>query len=272
VREDQFWGVQAESARALGSIRSVKALGELLDSLSVEHPKARRAVVRALGEFRDERAAEALEHVIDQGDASYYVEGAAAAAIGKTRSGRAFPAIERSLAKESMNDTIRSAAFDGFSELKDERAVPIAMDWTRYGKSLNVRGAATAALGKLGEVAPDHVKEDVIDHLIQLLDDGWFRSQQSAIGALEDLKATKALPHLERTAQRALDGRVVRSARLAAQAIRQGQDKGDEVKKLREEVDKLVDENRTLKDRLDKLETRLNGSRAASAATDDVPV
>jgi aminopeptidase N len=258
VREDGFWAVQAEAARALGTIRSNAALEELLASVSVTHPKARRGVVRALGEFRDERAAEALERVLNEGDASYYVEAAAAAAIGKTRSQRAFPALERSLTKDSMNDVIRGGVFDGFAELKDERAVTIATDWSRYGKPANARGAATSALGRLGELLPDHRKEDVVDHLIDLLDDSWFRSQQSAIGALQSLKASKAVPHLERTAQRALDGRVVRSARLAAQSIRGAGDKGDEVKKLREEVDKLTDENRGLKDRHDKLETRLN--------------
>ncbi|MPZ49015.1 MAG: hypothetical protein GEU75_06860 [Dehalococcoidia bacterium] len=271
VREDAFWGVQAEAAKALGSIRSGGALRQLLDSVGVDHSKARRAVVRALGEFRDERAAAALEKVIDEGDASYYVEAAAASAIGKTRSGRAFAALERSLQKDSMNETIRSSAFDGFAELKDERAVPIALEWSRYGKPQNVRGAAAAALGKLGEIAPEHVKEDIIDHLIQLLDDGWFRSQQNAIGGLQELKATKALPHLERTAQRALDGRVVRTARLAAKSIRESGEKGEEVKKLREEVDKLVDENRTLKDRLDKLESRVGGNGSAPAQ-EEIPV
>ena len=265
TRADGFWGVQAEAARALGSIRSNAALDELLASVKVVHAKARRAVVRALGEFREERAAEALESVIDEGDASYYVEAAATAAIGKTRSQRAFAALERSLAKDSMNEVIRGGAFDGFAELKDERAVSIALEWSRYGKPANARGAATAALGQLGEILPDHRKDEVVDHLIYLLDDSWFRSQQSTIHALQALKAAKALPHLERTAQRALDGRVIRTARLAAQAIRSAGDKGEEVKKLREEVDKLVDENRTLKDRLDKIETRLDGSNGASA-------
>jgi aminopeptidase N len=239
-------------------------MDELLSAVNVPHPKARRAVIRALGEFRDERAAEALESVVNSGDASYYVEASAAAAIGKTRSKRAYAAIERSLAKDSMNEAIRSGAFEGFAELKDERAVPVAMEWSRYGKPAAVRGAATSALGHLGEVLPDHRKEEVVDHAVQLLDDSWFRSQQSAISALQNLKATAALPHLERTAQRALDGRVVRAARLAAQSIRSAGDKGEEVKKLREELDKLVDENRGLKDRLDKVEERLNGSNGAS--------
>ena len=262
AREDAFWGVQAEAARALGSIRSNAALAELVSAVSVSHPKARRAVVRALGEFREERAAATLAKVIEGGDASYYVEAAAAAAIGKTRSPRAFAALERSLTKDSMNDVIRSAAFEGFAELHDERAVPIAIDWSRYGRPQIARTAAARALAKLAEFASEGRKDEILDHLVALLDDPWFRSQDAAIAALEELKATKALPHLERTAQRALDGRTVRAARLAAQSIRRGADKGDELKKLREEFDKLADENRGLKDRLDKLESRLGEGQA----------
>ena len=262
AREDAFWGVQAEAAKALGSIRSDAAMQELIDSVSVAHAKARRAVVRALGEFRDERAAAALAKVIDEGDASYYVEAAAAAAIGKTRSGRAFAALEKSLAKNSCNDVIRNATFEGFGELRDARAVPVATEWSRYGRPQLARTGAAVALGRLGEFAPDGLKEEVVDHLIGLLDDPWFRSQAAAITALQTLKATKALPHLERTAQRALDGRTVRAARVAAQAIRAGADKGDELKKLREEFDKLADENRALRDRLDKLEARLGPKEA----------
>jgi aminopeptidase N len=214
-------------------------------------------VIRALGEFRDERAAEALARVIDQGDTSYYVEAAATGAIGKTRSSRAYQELERSLEKDSFNDVIRASAFDGFAELRDERALPVAMEWSRYGRPQSVRGAAVSALGKLGDFVPENRKEEIVDHLIPMIDDPWLRCQISAIGALQELKASKAVPHLERLAQTALDGRVVRTARLAVQAIRSGGDKGEEVKKLREEVDKLVDENRSLKDRLDKLEARL---------------
>jgi aminopeptidase N len=265
VREDAFWGVQAEAAKALGSTRSNGALDELLASTTVAHPKARRGVMGALGEFRDARAAAALDQVIDRGDASYYVEAAATAAIGKTRDERAFASLERSLNKDSFNDVIRASVFSGLAELKDERGVALATEWSRYGRPQSVRGAAVAALGRLGEIVPEHRKNEIIDHLVPLLDDPWFRAQSSAISALQTLKATAAVPHLERTAQRALDGRVVRTARLAAQAIRSAGDKGEEVKKLREEMDKLNDENKSLKDRLDKLESRFASGNGASA-------
>ena len=259
-QDDAFWGVQAEAARALGEVRSNAALDELLASVGVAHPKARRAIVRALGEFREERAAAALERIIDAGDASYYVEAAATAAIGKTRSPSAFDALVRSLAKDSQNDVIRVAAFEGLGELHDERAVPIAKDWSAYGRPALVRGAATNTLGRLAEVVSENEKNEIVDHLVQLLDDPGFRIQQSAIGALRTANAPRAAAALDRTAQRALDGRTVRSARLAAQTVRTGNDRGDEVKRLRTEVDKLGDENRALRDRLDKVETKLDGS------------
>jgi aminopeptidase N len=256
VREDGFWAVQAEAAKALGTIRSNAAMDELLASASVEHPKARRAVFRALGEFREERAADALLKVVNEGDASYYAEAFATAALGKTRSPRAFEALTRSLTKESQNDVIRASAFQGFGDLRDERGVDVLIEWSKYGRPANSRGTAANMLGHLGEVVPEHRKDDIVDHLITLIDDPWFRTSMSAIDGLSTLKASKALPHLQRAADTALDGRTVRTARLAVKAIREGADKGDEVKKLREEVDKLVDENRTLKDRLDKLEAK----------------
>jgi aminopeptidase N len=257
AREDAFWGVQAEAGKALGAIRSNAAMEEILASIDVPHPKARRNIVRALGEFREERAAQALARILEQGDASYYVEAAATAAIGKTRSPLAYSAIERALAKDSQNDVIRINAFDGLGQLRDERGVQLAIEWSRYGRPANVRGAACAALAQLGQVVPENRKVEIVDHLIPLIQDSWLRTQVSAINALAELKATKALPDLDRATQSALDGRVARSARIAAKRIRESGDKGEDVKKLREEMDKLTDENRTLKDRLDAIEARL---------------
>ncbi len=46
--------------------------------------------------------------------------------------------------------------------------------------------------------------------------------------------------------------------------LREGRDKGEEVKKLRDDLDKMREEQRTLKDRLEKLEAK--GSRAGKRA------
>jgi len=56
ILKDPFWGVQAEAAKSLGTIRTNAALRALIAGLKTKHPKARRAVVKAMGEFRDEEA------------------------------------------------------------------------------------------------------------------------------------------------------------------------------------------------------------------------
>ena len=270
VLHDKFWAVQFEAARALGGMRSEIARDALLACVNVKHPKARRGVVGALGQFREDvAAAAALEGIVRKGDASYYVEAVAAQALGQTRAPKAFDVLSKVvMAKESQNDVLRAQALSGLTELKDDRALPIAIEWTKIGKSNPVRGAATLALGKLGQIN-DQAKDKAYDRLVVLLSDEWLRVRLNAIAALAELKLPKSIAELERTRSRDLDGRVIRAAREAIARIREGADKGDEVKKLREDLEKLQEDNRGLKDRLDKLESR--GGSAKSAAKKPTP-
>ena len=251
---EKFWAVQGEIGQALGTIRSKASLEALIQCLKVKHPKARRMVVRALGEFRGEEAAEALLHVFKK-DPSYFVEGESALALGKTRSKKAFDALKEGLVKKSWNETIRNLIFSGFAELKDEQAIEIAKEWSLYGKPPLVRLGAISCLGRLGDALPLK-KEEILDHLIPLLHDPDFRPKVATISALGDLKHEKAIPHLEQMMERELDGRIKRRAREVIQRIKEGKDKGEEVKKLREDLDKLREENRQLRDRLDRLEAK----------------
>ncbi len=247
--KDPFWGVQATAAKSLGTIRTTSALRALTAGLKTKHPKARRAVAKALGEFRDEDSAKVLIGVLDEGDQSYFVEGEAARSLGKTRSPKAFDVLKKNLRKESFNETIRIGVLDGFAELKDPQAIPIVVEWTRYGKPHLAREAATKALGKLGEAKPE-----VVDHLTGLLDDSWFRVRLEAAVALGELLDAKAIGALERMVEKELDGRVKRRAREAIRKIQAGREASDEFRRLRDDVDKLREENRQLKERLGKLE------------------
>jgi aminopeptidase N len=267
VLGDAFWAVQSEAAKALGSMGSDAAMRALLECTGVEHPRARRGVFAGLAEFRDDApanrgaaAAAALEHIVRDGDASYYAEAEATAAIGKTRSGRAFDALQTQLEKDSHNNVIRARTFEGLGELRDERALPLAIEWSRYGRPMQARMAATACLGKLG--AYIERKDPVRDRLVELLDDPDLRVRLAAVGALQELADDRAVPALQRLADRDLDGRVVRRCREVVARLREGRDKGEEVKKLREELDKLREESKTLKDRLEKLEAKAEGPKA----------
>ena len=251
VLNDNFWGVQAQAAGALGTVKSESALSALTECTQVSHPKARRAVVTALGEFRSEVALEALLPFADT-DESYYVQAEAARAIARTKQPRAFEVVSGVIGQPSHNDVVSVQALSGLAELKDERAIPLAKEWAAYGKPSRIREAALACLGKLGEG-----KTDVTEFLIEYLDDPWLRARTSAVLALQELKDDTAIPAISRCIPRELDGRVIRRCREAIAAIREGKDRGEDVKKLRDDMANLQEENRKLTDRLEKLETGL---------------
>jgi aminopeptidase N len=252
LRSDAFWGVQAQVAKALADAKTVAAKQALLTNMDLPHPKARRGVLEALGDFHEPDVAEALREKAQRGDASCYVEAEAFRSLGKTRQERGYDTLLAGLQRESHNDVIRQAVFDGLKELRDDRAVDLALDWMRYGRPDLVRASAVRALEKLGE-------EDsrVDDALRDLLDDQRIASRPARAAAVTVLRRrlkAEAIGPLERVAERDVDERIRRSAREAAQALRAGQDREDELRQLRERVDALVEENRKLRDRVDKLE------------------
>src|SRR6185436_12405353 len=112
----KFWGVQAECAAAPAKVGTGAALEKITAATRIKHPKARRAVARALGEWRDEQAAKALLPLARR-DPSYSVEADAAAALGRTRVAKAWNEVARSTRKASHLDGIRSAAFAGLVDL-----------------------------------------------------------------------------------------------------------------------------------------------------------
>src|SRR5581483_1572014 len=85
LREERFWGVQTQVAKAMGEAKTSAAKDALLRAMDLPHPKARRGVVEALGAFREADVAEALKEKARKGDASYLVEAETFRSLGKTR-------------------------------------------------------------------------------------------------------------------------------------------------------------------------------------------
>ncbi|MBC5806661.1 MAG: aminopeptidase [Candidatus Eremiobacter antarcticus] len=243
-----FWGVQAEAAFALGKIRTDHAFQALVRARGVAHPKARRAVADALGAFRGDEACDALAPMLRR-DESYFVESAAAAGIGKTRSAKAFALLRKALSKQSWNDVVRAGAMRGFGHLGDERAIDICLEWTPYGKPPSSRYAAIEALGKLATG-----NKAVRERLLELMDDKNFHVRITALDALEELHDRAAIPAIENLAAQDVDGRLKRRCVEAARAIREYQEKPSEMHVLRDEIDSLRETNKTLLDRLERLE------------------
>jgi aminopeptidase N len=240
----------------LGSIRSERAFAALVKARNIDHPKARRAVANALGQFRGDEAADALAPMLAS-DMSYFVEAEAALAIGKTRSKKAHALLMKALQKDSFNEVIRAHAFRGFAELGEERAIPTLLEWTEYGRPVFAREAAVASLGKLAQN-----DRKVRARLIDLLDDKNFWARLAAIHALEELHDAAAIPALERIASQDIEGRLKGAATQAVRAISEYQEKPAQLRELRGEIEALRESNKTLLDRLDRLELKTKVKKA----------
>lgn len=255
LTQEAFWGVQAEIATVLGNIKTPEALDALIAHTGIAHPKARRAVVTALGESKEDHAATALREVLTQGDASYFVESEAAAALGKTRSADAFEPLQQATGTPSWNDVIRAGVFRGLAELKDDRAIPLLIDFTAYGQPTQARYTAIRALGQLGG-EKDPAPDAIVDTLTRLLDEAIYRTRMAVLDALESLGSPKTLPALQQLQQQDVDGRIKRRAEEVTGSIRSARKQGDEIQQLRDDVDALQAENKKLLERLDRVEAQ----------------
>lgn len=283
--DEPFWAVRGAIAGALGRMRDEPALDALLTGLArVEDPKARRAMATALGEFQmpaqpalAERAGDALATLLARGDPSYFVEAAAATALGRTRTPGAFDKLTSLLGRGSWNETIRAGIFAGLGELAEARVVGVIVGWLldRHN-SIQVRQAAAGGLRTLAathRLPPGDAHTHAVDGAIAALDDPWESVQYQSLGALRDLGDDRAIAAVQRFADRAVDMRGTRIARQTLAALRGGRTRDDETRRLRTDFDEMREENRKLRDRLGALEARLgedsgiNGASGTGAST-----
>ena len=257
---DVFWGTQAAAARALGKTRTPAAKDGLLGATRLPHPKARRAVVSALGEFkRDRDVAEALRRICEKGDKSYFVEGEAGRSLGKLRVDSSLPVLQKMLPRRSFMEVVAAGAVDGMAESLIPKAYSIVEPLTRYGQPVFLRRAAVMAVAKLAE--PAQKKTEAVELIGELLRDPLFRIQYAAIEAARGLGDRRMVSALEATPF--LDGRAKRAAREAIRALREEEPKAKQIAGLQEEVDRLKEDTRAMRERLERIEARPKAKRTA---------
>lgn len=241
LRSDPFWGVQQKISTQLGKIGGSDALDELLKSLGIQHPKGRRKVVEALGEFRDSKAIDALIKILQTGDPSYYVEASATKALGKTQSSKAFEIIKTQLTKNSHNEVIREHVFAGLQDLKDERGLTLSIEWMQPGKPILARMSAINAVASLGKLFNKDKAFEELMHIFKSTD--MFRIKTSLIKAFETLGMPECIGPLQQMQEKESDGRLRRAAYEATQSIQKQLERPKELQELKEELEKLKQQN-----------------------------
>ena len=267
---DQFWAVRAAAATSLGRSRRPDALAALVAARSQQHPRVRRAVAAALGEFRgDEKAAEVLARWAEEGDPSYFVEANAALALGRTRSPRAKQVLPRLLDRSSFQDVVRSRAIEGLGATGDEEVLPVAREQYRASLPFQSRRASLAAVARLAEGTLHARAARELEE--KGLDDRDFRVRIEAAQSLATLADVRAVPALERALAAELDGRARRRIRESITDLRERGKPQDRVRKLEDELERLRGEGLKMRERLEKVEARTGVVKSEAVAPAEAP-
>jgi aminopeptidase N len=262
---DPFWGVRAEVAKQLAQVKLDQASEALIAGLKDEDARVRRSVVEALSKTKTVESFNALKQLLENGDASYYVEAAAARTLGgmvsanlKDKEDEVLRLLTNVLRERSgWNEVVRSGAIGGLSQMKSSPvALEVILEYTTPGIAQPLRLSAIRALGAISTGQTPNNTEWVLEQLEEISRETFFLTQVAVASALGQMETAKAIGVLQSLADSTPDGRVRRLAEEGIQKVQKNVGSDQAVKQLREELDQLKKENQELKSRLENLEAK----------------
>lgn len=270
LKRDRFWGVRAEVAKQLAEIKLDQAFDGLVAGLKDEDALVRRAVVEALANIKTHDTYQVLKQLVENGDASYYVEATAAKALGgiaaaslneQSQEDKVLKLLKSVLEERAgWNEAVRSGAIAGLSQLKtSEAALELILEYTKLGVPQALRLSAIRALGTISVGQTPVNLEQILERLQELSRETFFLTQVAVVTALGQMETPKAIGILRSLADQTPDGRVRRLAEEAISKVQKNVGTDQAVKQLREELDLLKKANQELKSRLETLEAKSGG-------------
>ncbi|MBD2778490.1 M1 family metallopeptidase [Iningainema tapete] len=269
LQKDSFWGVRGEVAKQLAQIQLNQAFDGLVLGLKDKNALARREVVEALGKIKTPESYKVLKELLQEGDKSYYVEAAAARAIGaiaamnsedKPKEEKVLKLLKSVLEERTgWNEVVRSGAISGVAEFKtSEAALNLVMEYTKLGVSQPLRLAAIRSLGKISVAQSPANVERILERLTEISKETFFLTQVAVVTALGFMETYKAIAILQAIAEQTPDGRVRRYAEEEISKVQKSVGSDTALRQLRSELDLLKQQNQELKSRLESLEAKSN--------------
>ncbi|WP_017654628.1 M1 family metallopeptidase [Fortiea contorta] len=267
LKNDSFWGVRVEVAKQLAEVKLDQAFESLLPGLKDDNSFVRRAVIEALAHTKTVESYKAVKEIVKDGDRSYYVEAAAARAIGaisaaniedQPKEEKAIKLLKSVLEeKAGWNEVVRSGAIAGLAALKtSEPALNLVLEYTKIGTPQPLRLAAIRALGKISVGQSPVNLERILDRLADLAKETFFLTQVAVLTALGQMETPKAIGILRSLADQTADGRVRRYAEEEIVELQKNIGSDNALRQLREELDQIKQQNQELKSRLENLEAK----------------
>jgi aminopeptidase N len=246
AREDAFWAVREQAAKALADFAGEDVRDTLIHLvLNDDKSHVRRAAATSLKNHPHQEAKAAVREAIHS-DRSYYVVADSLRTLAEIDPEGCRDDLYAALPIESHSEVILEAAADGLAEIKDEDAVEKLLAIFEPPSSPYRRAAIMKALARLG-----HDDERVVDLLKEQLKNErlWFR--QAAITALAETNDASAI--LVLLSQKAIETHpgAVRDIDDAIKKLREGTASEE---KLREHLEQIEREQQELKRRVDELQ------------------
>ena len=254
IKEENFWGVKIEIAKALGFIGGSAAEEFLLAALSERHPKARRGIVSSLKQFpNSSNCILALENILKNSDESYFVESEACKSLGLLKQNSSFNLLVKQLEKDSFQEVIRQGVLEGLVSIQTTDSFNILIEWTKIGKPIQARTTAIVSLAKLGKIINANLTFEILSLLAQ---ENNFRIKMATIAAFQILSDKNAIKFLTKFQDTEADGRIKRIAYMTKIAIQKELERPQELDLLKSEIEKLREENKEIRNSINKLDAK----------------
>jgi aminopeptidase N len=192
AQHDPFWGVRAESLKALGKIGGAAAEKQILTAVNDPKPWVRQVAAQELGGFTEDASLAPQLTTIATDDKAYRVRAAALNALGEIKAPNAYDVLTTAVKLDSPDDTLRKGALEGLGSLADDRSVPLLLEWSAPGKPFDTRSAAIGAIAGL-----DTKNRAVTKTLISYLQEPYIDIKYATLFALTKRGDPDAIAPLE---------------------------------------------------------------------------
>lgn len=213
IAGNDFWGVRAEAALQLGTIRTPAAEQALAPALKSNDYRVRKAAVLALPKFGTASAEQKLKDAI-KSDAQNDVVATAILALARANAQTDPEFIKQQLGRKSWQDEIVVGCLRAFGELKNPALVATIKKYASDAYNQNVVGAA---LNAWADCAPND--KELHKALIAMTQSPVYALQQSAINMLGRLCTSEAAPALKEILAQDADANLTVAAKGALEGI-----------------------------------------------------
>ncbi len=214
---DPFWALRKQAAYLLIDFIDYdrpETKQVLITACQDRHSSVRVAAIMALSYYYD-RDLNPLFRKIAKNDSSYKVAAEALYALSNTPDDSSFDFFSKFIDMDSYNDIVRTATFHSLRQLKDERAIPIAIRFAAdHSQAEYIRVNALSILKEIGTAS-----NEAESLLIKLLSDKNKFIKKKTIDILGQFKTKRSLNALKKLQDEALPDDVRRRLKISIEKI-----------------------------------------------------